>query len=114
MPAYLSLILGAVIAVVSVGMAFGLIKGKLSQVADGQTRTETAVAALMTQTYSLSTTAAVNLAQHAELNRRIDEHAIELGKHDEALRIIRTRSHVHAQKLMEMDPSWRPARGGDE
>ncbi len=108
MPAYLSLILGAVIAVVSVGMAFGLIKGKLSQVADGQLRTESAVAALMTQTYSLSTTAAVNLAQHAELNRRIDEHGIKLGEHEEALRLIRTRTHLHAQQLMVLDPKWRP------
>ena len=107
MPAWLSLVLGAAIAIVSVGMAFGLVKGKLQQVSEGQNRTELAVAQLMTQTYSLSTTSAVNLAQHAELNRRIDEHAIELGKHDEAIRIIRTRTHVHAQKIIELDPSWR-------
>jgi|KBSSwiStaDraftv2_1062776.scaffolds.fasta_scaffold29660_6 hypothetical protein len=111
MPAWLSLVLGAVIAIASVGMAVGLIKGQLKQVSDGQNRTELAVAALMTQTYSLSTTSAVNLAQHAELNRRIDEHAIELGKHDESIRIIRTRTHVHAQKIMELDPSWRPQGG---
>ncbi len=114
MPAWLSLVLGAAIAIVSVGMAFGLVKGKLQQVSEGQNRTEQAVSNLMTQTYSLSTTAAVNLAQHAELNRRIDEHAIELGKHDEAIRVLRTRTHVHAQKIMELDPSWRPRAGGDE
>jgi hypothetical protein len=114
MPAYLSLILGAIIAVVSVGMAFGLIKGKLSQVADGQIRTENSVAALMAQTYNLSTTSAVNLAQHAELNRRIDENTVSIGKHDEAIRIIRTRTHLHAQKLMELDPTWRPSVGGVE
>lgn len=95
-------------------MAFGLIKGRLGQVVDGQTRTETALANLTAQSYSLATTAAVNLAQHAELNRRIDEHSIELGKHDEAIRILRTRSHIHAQKLMELDPAWRPKAGGDE
>ncbi len=111
MPAWLSLVLGAAIAIVSVGMAFGLVKGKLQQIGEGQNRTELAVSNLTTQTFNLSTTSAVNLAQHAELNRRIDEHAIELGKHDEIIRIIRTRSHVHAQKLMELDPSWRP--GGD-
>lgn len=114
MPAWLSLVLGAAIAVVSVGMAFGLVKGKLQQALDGQNRLELSLANLMTQTYSLSTTAAVNLAQHAELNRRIDEHAAELGKHEEVLRVLRTRTHVHAQKIMELDPGWRPNLGGTD
>ena len=107
MPNWLSLVFAGAVMVLNAGLAFGLIKGKLTQVADGQLRTEAAVAALMAATGTLTTTAAVNSAQHAELNRRIDEHAIEIGKHEEILRIVRTRTHVHAQKLMEIDPSWR-------
>jgi len=78
--------------------------GKLeSEHREGMTKMVEAIA-------TLSKNSAVNEAQHADIARRLDDAIRRIGEHDEKISVLRTQSHMHANKLMELDKNWKPYR----
>lgn len=107
-PAWISLVLSGVVAILAAGITVGLIRGTLNEITKGQTRLQESVDELSATTGKLATAAAVNSFQHDEMARRVSFLETKLGECVETIRLLRTRSHVLANKIQEMDPKWHP------
>lgn len=110
MSQWIAVILSLAMAVLGAGVAVGVIKNTLQGISKGQETTHDSLAELTKVVTQLVTTAAVNSAQHDELSRRISMVEGKLGEQGESIRILRTRSHMNSNKLMELDPAWKPYR----
>lgn len=107
MSAWVTTILSVVMAVLAAGITVGVLRGSIQSVAEGQGRLFTAVADLARSVATLTTSSAVNQQQHEDLSRRISACEAKIGELNEISRVLRTRSHIHANKLQELDPSFK-------
>lgn len=98
---WLSIIIPALIAVLAAGVTFGVVKNSTRETAVG-------LAALTVAVNSLITQAAVNISQYNELSRRLVDFEHRLGEHSEQIRRLRLKVHMASNKLMELDPKWKP------
>lgn len=125
MSGWIAVALSALLAVVTAAIAVGVIRARLdsvssgqthleTQLAGGQSRLEVAIADLARAVALLTTAAAVNTTQHDDLSRRISAIELAIPSINEQIGILRTRSHVHANKLQELDPGFKQYRSEGE
>jgi hypothetical protein len=119
MSAWVGIGISVFMAVLTAGIAVGLIRARMDSMVQGQAHLETALTAgqlrlegglsdLARAVALLTTSSAVNAAEHAELSRRILALETKQPEILETLSTLRTRSHMHASKLQELDPAWKP------
>ena len=85
----------------------GVILQSIRTLTRGQEALQSAVQELTSALSKLATASAVNAAQHDDITRQIAEIHQTLGKQGEQIVRLRTRVHVHANKLQELDPGWK-------
>ena len=107
MPVWVGTALSLVMAVLAAGVTVGVLRGTLMNVVEGQKGLLEAVTKLATSVATLTTQVALNSHQYEELSRRISTSETKMGELSEICRVLRTRSHIHANKLMELDPSFK-------
>lgn len=105
------LFLIALVTVVCAGLlGVSILKGNLVSIHNSQERMTATIGVLTTFVQANNTSLAVNFEQHADLTRRMADHSARLSGHDEEIRKLRTIGHLHANKLMEIDPKWQSYR----
>lgn len=114
MAQWLAILVPIIAGAITAGVVFGIVQSGVSRHEVGQNQIFSAIKDLTATVATLTTNAAVNATQHEELSRRISAIEQMLGKHDEKIRVVSTRTHMHAQKIHEMDPAWKPYRGAGD
>ena len=124
MSGWIAIAVSVVMAVITASIAVGVIRARLDAIAGGQDelqkefvtshiRLETSLSDLNRAVAMLTTTGAVNIQQHAEFSRRIELLESMILDHTQKLGTLRTRTHMHASKLQEIDPKWKPYIEGE-
>lgn len=112
MAAWVAILVQIAIAALS-GFISGLIivvsvRVTVSALSKGQDEIRVSMSEIVKTLAELSSNSAVNESQHAEISRRLSLVEQTLGIHAERIRVLRTRAHMNANKLMELDPGWQP------
>ena len=106
-PAWASVLISAVVAIATTSLTIGVLKAGAAGLERGQTFIQNTIAELAKAVQSLAQSAAVNSAQHEDISRRLVIVEEAIGSHAEQISVLRTKAHVHANKLHEIDPQWR-------
>jgi hypothetical protein len=102
------------IAAFGVAVTAGVVQAKVGALSKSYDQIAASIHALSIQVATLSTADAVNAAQFAALSRRVSDAEQKLGQHDERITVLRTKAHMLSNKLMEVDPNWKPYQRMDD
>lgn len=113
MSSWLSTIISAISALVAAGIVVGVIQGTLKSLVEGQNHMQETLDELKENVGDLTIKSAVNASEHEDILRRIGELEHISIQMSEKIRVLSVRSHLHANKLMQMDPAFKPYRQDD-
>lgn len=105
--------IAALIAICTVVAVFAVMRSSVASLTEGQHQMQGTLADISKDVGKLTTGAAVNAAQHEEISRRVSGVEHILGEHGEQIRVLRTKVHMNSNKLMELDPKWKPYQSED-